>query len=69
MGDAGAGAGCAGAGGDGLSATHRSVLSNVENVTVASAVSPSFFLSELVNGVAWVIGTAAHRDARHRNAQ
>jgi beta-glucosidase len=36
-----------------------SVPSNVENVTVASSVAPSFFLSELVNGVAWVIGTAA----------
>ena len=36
-----------------------SVPSNVENVTIASAAAPSFFLSELVNGVAWVIGTAA----------
>jgi uncharacterized protein (TIGR03437 family) len=33
--------------------------SNVEQVTVASTASPSFFLSEFVNGVAWVTGNVA----------
>jgi uncharacterized protein (TIGR03437 family) len=33
--------------------------SNVEQATIAATVSPSFFLSELVNGVAWVTGNVA----------
>ena len=33
--------------------------SNVEQVTISSTASPSFFLSEFVNGVAWVTGDAA----------
>ena len=39
--------------------TWNSVDSNVEPVTIASTSSPSFFLSEFVNGVAWVTGSAA----------
>ena len=39
--------------------TWNSVDSNVEPVTIASTASPSFFLSEFVNGVAWVTGNAA----------
>jgi len=33
--------------------------SNVEQVTIASTASPSFFLNEFVNGVAWVTGNLA----------
>ncbi len=33
--------------------------SNVEQVTIASTASPSMFLSEYVNGVAWVTGAVA----------
>jgi uncharacterized protein (TIGR03437 family) len=33
--------------------------SNVEFVTIASTASPSFFLNEFVNGVAWVTGNVA----------
>ncbi len=33
--------------------------SNVEQVTITSTASPSFFLSEFVNGVAWVTGGVA----------
>ena len=33
--------------------------SNVEPVTIAATASPSFFLSEYVNGVAWVTGGVA----------
>ena len=39
--------------------TWNSVDSNVEQVTIASTASPSFFLSEFVNGVAWVTGNVA----------
>ena len=39
--------------------TWNSVDSNVEPITIASTSSPSFFLSEFVNGVAWVTGSAA----------
>ena len=39
--------------------TRNGVDSNVEQVTIASTVSPSFFLSEFTNGVAWVTGNAA----------
>lgn len=35
------------------------VASSIEPVTIASASSPSFFLSELMNGVAWVTGDPA----------
>jgi beta-glucosidase len=42
-----------------VSGTALSAGSNVENVTVSSASSPSFFLSEFVNGVAWVTGNVA----------
>jgi len=38
--------------------TWNGVDSNVEPVTIASTASPSFFLSEFVNGVAWVTGSA-----------
>jgi beta-glucosidase len=39
--------------------TWNKVASNVENVTVTSISSPSLFLSEFVNGVAWVTGNPA----------
>jgi beta-glucosidase len=39
--------------------TWNSVDSNVEPVTIAATASPSFFLSEFVNGVAWVTGGVA----------
>ena len=39
--------------------TRNSVDSNIEQVTIASTASPSFFLSEFVNGVAWVTGNVA----------
>lgn len=39
--------------------TWNSQDSNIEQVTIASTASPSFFLSEYVNGVAWVTGSAA----------
>ena len=39
--------------------TWNGVDSNVEPVTIVSTASPSFFLSEFVNGVAWVTGNAA----------
>jgi uncharacterized protein (TIGR03437 family) len=39
--------------------TWNSAVSNVETVTIAATASPSFFLSEYVNGVAWVTGAAA----------
>jgi beta-glucosidase len=39
--------------------SRNSVDSNIEFVTIASTSSPSFFLSEYVNGVAWVTGAVA----------
>jgi beta-glucosidase len=39
--------------------TWNGVDSNLEPVTIASTVSPAFFLSEFVNGVAWVTGSPA----------
>jgi len=39
--------------------TWNSVESNVEFVTIASTASPSFFLSEFVNGIVWVTGNVA----------
>jgi uncharacterized protein (TIGR03437 family) len=39
--------------------TWNGVDSNMEQVTIASTASPSFFLSEFVNGVAWVTGSVA----------
>jgi len=39
--------------------TWNGVDSNVEPVTIAATASPSFFLSEFVNGVAWVTGGVA----------
>jgi len=37
--------------------TRGSVDSNVEVITIATTASPSMFLSEFTNGVAWVTGT------------
>ncbi|MGA3189136.1 MAG: family 16 glycosylhydrolase [Bryobacteraceae bacterium] len=42
-----------------VTVTWNTATSNIEPVTIASAASPSFFLSEFVNGVAWVTGSAA----------
>lgn len=39
--------------------TWNGVDSNIEPVTISSTASPSFFLSEFVNGVAWVTGSSA----------
>jgi len=39
--------------------TRNDVDSNVEAVTIASTASPSLFLNEYVNGVAWVTGNPA----------
>ena len=39
-----------------VKATRNSVDSNVETITIASTTSPSMFLSEFTNGVAWVTG-------------
>ncbi len=39
--------------------TWNGVDSNIEPVTIASTAAPSFFLSEFVNGVAWVTGSPA----------
>ena len=37
--------------------TRNNVDSNVETITIAAAASPSVFLRELTNGVAWVTGS------------
>jgi uncharacterized protein (TIGR03437 family) len=42
-----------------VTVTWNGVTSAPENVTIASASSPSFFLSEFVNGTAWVTGAVA----------
>jgi len=42
-----------------LVVTWNSAASNPEQVTVSYAASPSFFLSEYVNGVAWMTGAVA----------
>jgi uncharacterized protein (TIGR03437 family) len=42
-----------------VTVTWNSAISNVEQVTVGSTASPSFFLSEFVNGVAWVTGSVS----------
>ena len=39
--------------------TWNGVDSGIEAVTIASTAAPSFFLSEFVNGVAWVTGSVA----------
>jgi uncharacterized protein (TIGR03437 family) len=39
-----------------LKVTRNGVDSNVEPITIASAASPSMFLSELDNGIAWITG-------------
>ncbi|HEY1217778.1 MAG: family 16 glycosylhydrolase [Bryobacteraceae bacterium] len=42
-----------------VTVTWNSVTSSPENVTIASASSPSFFMSEYVTGTAWVTGAVA----------
>jgi uncharacterized protein (TIGR03437 family) len=42
-----------------IKVTWNTVDSNIEPVTISSTASPSFFLSEFVNGVAWVTGASA----------
>lgn len=42
-----------------IKVTWNNIDSNIEQVTIASTASPSFFLSEFVNGVAWVTGTTS----------
>jgi len=42
-----------------VTVTWNGVTSAHENVTIASTASPSFFLSEFVNGTAWVTGAVA----------
>ena len=42
-----------------VTVTWNGVTSATENVTIAAAASPSFFLSEFVNGTAWVTGAVA----------
>jgi uncharacterized protein (TIGR03437 family) len=37
--------------------TWNSAQSDPEQITISAAASPSFFLSEFVNGLAWVTGT------------